>query len=227
MNLSNIHKNIEEAALTSGRDKEAVTLIGVTKTKPIDDMLKAVQHGLIHVGENKVQEIRQKYDALPNTVKWHMIGHLQTNKVKYIMDKVTMIHSVDSIRLAEKINQEAEKIGRIMDILIQVNVVDEATKFGLSLQSVMQVLKVIGRFKFIQVKGLMTIAPYVINPEDNRAVFKKIKQLSVDIKSKNLNNISMDILSMGMTNDYKVAIEEGATMVRVGTGIFGKRMYKG
>ena len=166
-----------------------------------------------------------KYEQMPADVQWHMIGHLQRNKVKYIVDKVAMIHSVDSLRLAETIEKEAEKKNVIVPILIEVNVAQEESKFGLKPEEVLPFIEQIAGFSHIQVKGLMTIAPYVENAEENREIFRELKKLSVDIAAKNINNVTMSVLSMGMTGDYMVAVQEGATMVRVGTGIFGARNY--
>ena len=166
-----------------------------------------------------------KYDQMPVDVQWHMIGHLQRNKVKYIVDKVAMIHSVDSLRLAETIEKEAEKKNVVVPILIEVNVAQEESKFGLKPEEVLPFIEQIAGFSHIQVKGLMTIAPYVENAEENREIFRELKKLSVDIAAKNINNVTMSVLSMGMTGDYMVAVQEGATMVRVGTGIFGARNY--
>ena len=208
--LNLVKKNIEEACDTAGRSPQEVTLIAVSKTKPVEMLKEAYDAGARVFGENKVQEIVDKYDQMPSDVQWHMIGHLQRNKVKYIIDKVSMVHSVDSVRLAEAIEKEAAKKDICMPVLIEVNVAGEESKFGLSVE---------------EVKGLMTIAPFVANPEENREVFQKLKKLSVDIAAKNINNVNMSVLSMGMTNDYQVAVEEGATMVRVGTGIFGERDY--
>lgn len=166
-----------------------------------------------------------KYDKLPQDINWHLIGHLQRNKVKYIIDKVKMIHSVDSMRLAEEISKEAVKKSVHMDILLEVNVAGEESKFGFSCEEAAKEVENIAALPGITVQGLMTIAPFVENPEDNREVFRKLKKLSVDIASKNIDNVFMRDLSMGMTGDYEVAIEEGATLVRVGTGIFGERNY--
>lgn len=166
-----------------------------------------------------------KYDQMPSDVQWHMIGHLQRNKVKYIVDKVAMIHSVDSLRLAETIEKEAEKKDVVVPILIEVNVAQEESKFGLKPEEVLPFIEQIASFPHIQIKGLMTIAPYVENAEENREIFRELKKLSVDIAAKNINNVTMSVLSMGMTGDYMVAVQEGATMVRVGTGIFGARNY--
>lgn len=223
--LKEVEAKIQAACDRAGRKREEVTLIAVSKTKPIEMLQEAYDLGVRVFGENKVQEITAKYDALPDDIHWHMIGHLQTNKVKYIIDKVDLIHSVDSIRLAETIDKEAQKHDLIANILVEVNVAKEESKFGLMPEEVDGFIDEIANLKHIQVKGLMTIAPFVENPEDNRPVFAHLRKLSVDIAKKNIDNITMSILSMGMTNDYQVAIEEGATMVRVGTGIFGARDY--
>ncbi len=224
-NLKQVEANIVEACKRAGRDRREVTLIAVSKTKPIEMIKEVMDAGIIEFGENKVQEMTQKYEELPKDLHWHLIGHLQRNKVKYIVDKACLIHSVDSLRLAETINEEAIKKGVIADVLIEVNAAQEETKFGVSLEETVELISEIAKLPNVRIKGLMTIAPYVADPEENRVHFKNLKQLSVDIKAKNLDNVSMDVLSMGMTNDYQVAIEEGATMVRVGTGIFGERNY--
>ena len=182
--------------------------------------------GILDYGENKVQELSDKYDVLPKNIRWHMIGHLQRNKVKYLIGKTVLIHSVDSLRLAEQIEHEAAKADTIMNVLIEVNVAGEESKFGTKCNEAIELVRAVAALKHVKIKGLMTIAPFTDNPEDNRIYFKKLKQLSVDIKSKNIDNVDMDELSMGMTGDYEVAIEEGATMVRVGTGIFGERNYQ-
>ena len=208
-----------------GRAPSEITLVAVSKTKPVSMLQEAYDAGARVFGENKVQEIMDKYDQLPSDIQWHMIGHLQRNKVKYIIDKVAMIHSVDSLRLAQTIEQEAAKKELVMPILLEVNVAEEDTKFGLKVEEVLPLLEQISSFSHIQVKGLMTIAPFVENPEENREVFRTLKKLSVDISAKNINNVTMSVLSMGMTGDYQVAVQEGSTMVRVGTGIFGERNY--
>ena len=223
--LANVEKEILLACEKSHRNREDVTLIAVSKTKPVETLQKAYDLGVRVFGENKVQELVDKYDTLPKDIEWHMIGHLQRNKVKYIIDKVHCIHSVESLRLAETIEKEAAKHDRIIQILIEVNVAGEESKFGLTPNEVPSFVEEISKFPHLRVNGLMTIAPFVDNPEDNRPVFKALKKLSVDIEAKNIDNVSMNVLSMGMTNDYQVAIEEGATMVRVGTGIFGERNY--
>ncbi len=224
-NLAEVRKNIENACRIAGRDPKEVTLIAVSKTKPIPNLEEAYEAGAREYGENKVQEIMDKYEQLPQDIHWHMIGHLQRNKVKYIVDKVAMIHSVDSLRLAETIEQEAAKKNVTVPILIEVNVAEEESKFGCRVTEVENLLRQIQNFPHIQVEGLMTIAPFVDDPEENRDVFRQLKKLSVDIDQKNIDNVSMNVLSMGMTGDYEVAIQEGATMVRVGTGIFGARNY--
>ena len=224
-NLQQVNTNIERACAAAGRTPDEVTLVAVSKTKPVSMLQEAYDAGARVFGENKVQEIMDKYDQLPSDIQWHMIGHLQRNKVKYIIDKVAMIHSVDSLRLAQTIEQEAAKKNLVMPVLLEVNVAEEDTKFGLKVDEVLPLLEEISSFSHIQVKGLMTIAPFVENPEENRKVFRTLKKLSVDIGAKNINNVTMSVLSMGMTGDYQVAIEEGSTMVRVGTGIFGERNY--
>lgn len=224
-NLQNVEANITEACEKSGRDRRDVTLIAVSKTKPVETLQEAYDLGVRVFGENKVQELVDKYEALPKDIHWHMIGHLQRNKVKYIIDKVDLIHSVDSVRLAETIEKEAAKHGIVANILVEVNVAGEDTKFGLKPEEVDDFIDQIAGFSHIQVKGLMTIAPFVENSESNRAIFRSLRKLSVDISNKNVDNVNVSMLSMGMTNDYQTAIEEGATMVRVGTGIFGERDY--
>ena len=225
-NMQIVHQKIDEACKRSGRSPEDVILIAVSKTKPIADLKEAYAAGARDFGENKVQEIIDKYPELPEDARFHMIGHLQRNKVKYIVDKVYMIHSVDSLRLAEEISKEAVKKGVEVQILVEVNIAQEETKFGIGKEEALSLVEQIAKLPGVQVKGLMTIAPFVSNPEENREFFQKMKQLSVDISQKNIDNVSMDILSMGMTGDYEVAVEEGATYVRVGTGIFGERNYQ-
>lgn len=224
-NYENVEKSILSACNKVNRNASEVTLISVSKTKPVNMLQEIYNCGSRNFGENKVQEITEKYPLLPADIKWHMIGHLQRNKVKYIIDKVKLIHSVDSYRLAEEINIQAKKKNMIMPILIEVNVANEVSKFGVSMEETLELIKDTALLENVSIKGLMTIAPYVENPEDNRAIFRQLKELFIDIRNKNIDNVNMDVLSMGMTNDYMVAIEEGATMVRVGTGIFGERNY--
>lgn len=222
-NYDKVLENIKSACKSSGRKESEVTLIAVSKTKPVSDIQELYNHGVRVFGENKVQELCDKYQALPKDIKWHMIGHLQRNKVKYIIDKVELIHSVDSVRLARQIEEEAAKKNVRVDILIEVNVAGEESKFGLKTEEVPDIVTQIAGFPHVSIKGLMTIPPFAENPEDNRKYFNKLKQLAVDIKAKNIDNVSMDKLSMGMTGDYTAAVTEGASYVRVGTGIFGER----
>ena len=224
-NIKNVQCKIENACKSAGRDINSSHLIAVSKTKPVSMLQEAYDAGIRDFGENKVQEILEKYDKLPGDIRWHMIGHLQRNKVKYIIDKVCLIHSVDSLRLAEEISKEAVKHNLIMPILIELNIAEEDSKFGLSFTDCEDMITQISTLPNIEIKGLMTVAPFVENGEENRQYFKAMKQLSVDIMTKNIDNVCMDILSMGMTGDYETAIEEGATHVRVGTGIFGERNY--
>lgn len=221
-NIKLVKNDIDIHCSKSGRSSQDVTLIAVSKTKPMMMILEAYEGGQRHFGENKVQEIKDKQPLMPDA-KWHMIGHLQTNKIKYIIDKVVLIHSVDSYKLAEAIHNEAKKRGLVMDILIQINVAEETSKFGISVPDVESFIREVARLENLKIKGLMTIAPYVVDAEENRPIFRKMKDIFIDIQNKNIDNVDMGILSMGMTNDYGVAIEEGSTMIRVGTGIFGIR----
>lgn len=226
-NYLEVQDKIRKACERSGRKPEEVTLIAVSKTKPNEMIQELYDHGVRSFGENKVQEMDAKEAALPKDIEWHMIGHLQRNKVKYIISKAALIHSVDSLRLAETINGEAAKKNVIAKILIEVNVAQEESKFGVSMDEVLSLVEQISTTcPYVRICGFMTIAPYVENPEDNREVFKNLRKLSIDIGGKNINNVSVDILSMGMSNDFEVAVEEGATHVRVGTSIFGARNYK-
>ena len=224
-NYVEVEKKVRQACERAGRDPEEVTLIAVSKTKPISMIEELLPLGVVDFGENKVQELTMKEETIQASLNWHMIGHLQRNKVKYIVDKVCLIHSVDSLRLAETISQEAVKKQVNVNILVEVNVAEEESKFGIHTEETIALVENIAKLPGISVKGLMTIAPFVEDPEENRPVFRELKKLSVDIDAKRFDNVSMAVLSMGMTNDYEVAIEEGATMVRVGTGIFGERNY--
>ena len=220
-----VEEKVKEACRRAGRSRDEVTLIAVSKTKPMSMIEELLPLGVVDFGENKVQELTAKEEALPSGLHWHMIGHLQRNKVKYIVDKAYLIHSVDSLRLAEAVSQEAVKKGVTANILIEVNVAGEDSKFGVAPEETAALAEAISKLPNIAVKGLMTIAPFVENAEENREVFRNLRKLSVDIEEKKFNNVTMAVLSMGMTGDYEVAIEEGATMVRVGTGIFGERDY--
>ena len=222
-NLQEVTRKIEDAALKAGRNPGDVTLIAVSKTKPVSMLLEAYEQGCRDFGENKVQEILEKYDRMPADTRFHMIGPLQRNKVKYILDKVALIHSVDSVRLAQEISKEAVKRNLETDILIEVNVAEEETKFGTRPEDTISLIREIAQLPAVHIKGLMTIAPYVEKSEENRKYFEKLRQLAVDIREQNIDNVKVEVLSMGMTGDYEVAVEEGATYVRVGTGIFGGR----
>lgn len=224
-NLKEVRKRIICAAQSVGRDPEEITLIAVSKTKPIEMVEAAYQCEQRVFGENKVQEICEKSAVCEADIRWHMIGHLQTNKVRQVVDKVEMIHSVESVKLLEEIQKESEKRNLVSDILIEVNIGDEDSKFGLKPTEIVAFAEKISQYKNVRLRGLMTVAPYTENAEDNRKFFKQMKQLFIDIKEKNIDNSIIDTLSMGMTGDYEVAIQEGATMVRVGTGIFGERNY--
>ena len=224
-NYKEVEKRVEEACKRAGRKREEVTLIAVSKTKPVSMIEELLPLNVRDFGENKVQELTAKAEILPSALHWHMIGHLQRNKVKYIVDKACIIHSVDSLRLIEEISKAAQKKQVTAKILIEVNVAEEESKFGVRTSELLPLIEAISLLPNIAIKGLMTIAPYVENPEENRWIFQKLKNLSIDIKGKNFDNVTMDVLSMGMTGDYEVAIEEGATHVRVGTGIFGERNY--
>lgn len=224
-NLKNVEENIMAACKRAGRDRSEITLIAVSKTKPVDMLQEVYDQGIREFGENKVQELCDKIEVLPGDIHWHMIGHLQTNKVKYLVGKTALIHSVDSLHLAQEIEKQAAKQEVVVPILVEVNIAEEKSKFGIHKEEAFELVKSIALLPHLRIQGLMTIAPFVEDPEDNRLYFRQIHQLSVDIKEQNIDNVRMDVLSMGMTGDYTVAIEEGATMVRVGTGIFGERNY--
>ena len=224
-NLKMVEENIRKACERSNRDPKEVTLIAVSKTKPVEMIREAIDYGMKDYGENKVQEMCDKISVIPEKLNWHLIGHLQRNKVKYIVDKACLIHSVDSLRLAEQINNEAKKKNVVCNILIEVNIAQEETKFGISKDEVRDLLNAVKGLENIKVKGLMTIAPFVEDAEDNRVYIRELYKLFIDMRQEKADNIEMEVLSMGMTGDYQVAIEEGATMVRVGTGIFGERNY--
>ncbi|MGI5933137.1 MAG: YggS family pyridoxal phosphate-dependent enzyme [Eubacterium sp.] len=224
-NLKDIRQQVADACRRAGRNPETVTLIAVSKTKPAEMLQEAYDAGVRDFGENKVQEMMQKEEILPADIRWHMIGHLQRNKVKYLMGKTELIHSVDSLRLAEEISRLSVKNQICTDILIEVNIAGEESKFGTSRQEAFDLVRAAAQLPGIRIRGLMTVAPYTEHPENNRGYFRKIRELSVDIAAENIDNVHMDFLSMGMTGDFEIAIEEGATHVRVGTGIFGERNY--
>lgn len=225
-NYRYVRGRIDEACRRAGRNPQDVTLIAVSKTKPVSMIEELLPEGVLDFGENKPQELKEKYELLPKNLRFHMIGHLQRNKVKYIIERACMIHSVDSLRLAETIQEEAAKHDRIMPVLVEINIAQEESKFGLTAGETANFVREIAKFPNLCVKGLMTIAPFVENPEDNRVHFRNLYNLFIDIKAGNIDNVDMCILSMGMTNDYEVAVEEGATHVRVGTGIFGVRNHQ-
>lgn len=225
-NLEQVEKKIAEACIRAGRNPSEVRLIAVSKTKPLAMLEEAYAAGVRDFGENKAQELAEKAEKLPKDIRWHMIGHLQRNKVKYVVGRAALIHSVDSLRLAEEISREAVKRGLTADVLIQVNVAGEESKYGVSVEETEELVRSAAALPGIHIQGLMTIAPFVEDAEENRSVFQILKKLSVDIAAKNIDNVSMVCLSMGMTGDYQAACEEGASCVRVGTGIFGARSYQ-
>ncbi|MFR5072440.1 MAG: YggS family pyridoxal phosphate-dependent enzyme [Bianqueaceae bacterium] len=225
-NLESVRDSIARAAARAGRNPEDVLLLPVTKTLGADVVEQAWQLGIRQVGENKVQEILSKKEVMGEKMQFHMIGHLQRNKVHQVLDKACLIHSVDSVRLAEEINREAEKKGLTARILLELNVAREESKYGILEEDLDALLQNLARFQHIRVEGLMTVAPFVENPEENRKIFRRMREIFIDIRQKKVNNIDMQILSMGMTNDYEIAVEEGATIVRVGTGLFGHRQKK-
>ena len=223
--LIEVENNILDACERSGRNPEEVTLIAVSKTKPVEMLQEVYNEGIRDFGENYVQELADKIEIMPKDIRWHMIGHLQRNKVKYLVGKVACIHSVDSLRLAEVINERSIKLGVVTEIMAEVNIAGEESKFGFTRDEVFDFAEKVSTMEGVKLVGLMTSAPYVNDPEENRQYFREMKSLSVDINEKNINNINITELSMGMTIDYIVAVEEGATHVRVGTAIFGARNY--
>ena len=220
-----VTEKISAACKRAGRNPEEVTLIAVSKTMPVEAIREAMECGIIEFGENRPQELRDKQAEITEPLHWHMIGSLQTNKLKYVIGKTVLIHSVDSVHLAQAIHEMSEKKGLITEVLLEINIAGEASKHGISPDALEATVREIAKFSCIKIRGLMTVAPYTEDAEENRIYFKQMKQLMVDINSKNIDNVYMDILSMGMTGDYEIAIEEGATLVRVGTGIFGHRVY--
>lgn len=225
-NIDGIMKRVEAACSKAGRNAEDITLIAVSKTVDALRAGEAVECGIINLGENKVQELVDKYEKLDNKgIKWHMIGHLQKNKVKYIVDKAELIHSVESAELAAEINKRASNHNLVSKILIELNIAKEESKFGIDDENVYDFVRELEQYENIRVMGLMTVAPYSENPEEIRWVFKKMKEIYDNISKLNLKNIEMKYLSMGMTNDFEIAIEEGANVIRIGTAIFGARNY--
>ena len=224
-NLEFVEEKIQESCRKAGRDRAEVTLIAVSKTKPVSDIRQAMECGIKTFGENKVQEIKDKTEEITEPLNWHMIGHLQANKVKYLPGRVCMIHSVDNRKLADEIEKQFSKTDQKIDVLIEVNMAGEDTKFGITPEAAPDFVKEISILPHLNIRGLMTIAPYTENPESNRIFFRGLRELKNRINEMEIPGVNMDTLSMGMTGDYQVAIEEGATFVRVGTGIFGERDY--
>lgn len=224
-NLSMVENKIAAACKRAGRERDEVKLIAVSKTQPVEAIREAIEYGINSFGENRVQELREKTEIIKDNLDWHLIGHLQTNKVKFVVGKVSLIHSLENIRLAEALDKEAAKLGITVDVLAEINVAKEDTKFGVNPEDAENFIREVSKFPNINIKGLMTVAPYTDISEENRKYFRQLKKIMVDLNSKNIHNVSMNVLSMGMTGDYEVAIEEGATLVRVGTGIFGSRNY--
>ena len=222
-NLKYIEDEIKKVCEKENIDKNACTLIAVSKTKPIEFIKEAYDYGIRDFGENKVQEILEKYEQLPKDIRWHMIGHLQTNKVKMILDKVEYIHSIDSLKLASVIDNEAKKKGIVVKGFLELNIVGEETKFGFSVEELNSIVEELAVFGNLRIIGLMIVAPFVDIAEKNREIFKKMKKIAVDINAKKIHNVEISELSMGMSGDYLVAIEEGSTFVRVGSSIFGER----
>ena len=224
-NIMYINQEIDNIKKEINR-KDDVTLMAVTKTVDVEKVLEAIDSGVTDIGENKPQELTRKYDAIGDKVRYHLIGTLQTNKVKYIIDKVYMIHSLDRISLCEEIQKRAEKIDKIINCLVQVNISKEESKHGLDRESVVDFIQTVSReYKNIHIKGLMTMAPFIDDEKEIRKVFKGLKDLSLEVNNLNIPNVQMNTLSMGMSHDYKIAIEEGSTIIRVGTSIFGRRNY--
>lgn len=224
-NLEQIEKRIQAACDRSHRNREEVLLVAVSKTKPASMVLEAMEAGIRDFGENKVQELCEKAEEIKKPLSWHLIGHLQRNKVKYVVDKACLIHSVDSLRLAEEIQKEAEKKDCHVNILIEVNIGEEESKSGIAKEEAVELVKAVAGLSRVHIKGLMAIAPIVVEPEESRPYFREMARLKEEIRMMELPGVEMRELSMGMTGDFEVAIEEGATMVRVGTAIFGGRNY--
>ncbi len=222
-NVQKIKQKIREVCLKTGRNPEEVTIVAVTKTVPVERIIEVINAGIYDIGENKVQELLEKRKLIEN-VRWHFVGHLQTNKVKYIVDFVYLIHSVDSFKLALEIEKRAKRINRIVDVLIEVNTSGEQTKYGVKPEEALNLVRQISEnCEYVRVNGLMTVAAYLPNPENVRPMFRTLRELRDEISKFNFRNVEMKHLSMGMSNDYEVAVEEGATIVRIGTAIFGPR----
>lgn len=225
VNYRDVERRVCEACARAGRNREEVTLIAVSKTKPLEAIEELIAVGVTEFGENKVQEMCQKEETVSKPVHWHMIGTLQRNKVKYIVDKAHLIHSVDSLKLAQEIQKEAVKKQAEPSILIEVNIGNEETKSGVDYEDAEKLVREIALLPNVHIKGLMCIAPFVDEPEENREHFRRMEALRKKLQAENIPGVEMTELSMGMTGDFEVAIEEGATFVRVGTAIFGERNY--
>ncbi|MEW6189680.1 MAG: YggS family pyridoxal phosphate-dependent enzyme [Actinomycetota bacterium] len=219
-NLRSIRDRMAKAASRVGRNPAEIKLVAVTKNVPVSEINQAIEAGITDIGENRVQEMREKFGKLGNAATWHFVGHLQTNKVKYIIDFVELIQSVDSLRLAQEIQKRAQRANRIQKVLVEVNVSGEESKFGIDPQKLVSFMKEIAKLDYIVVKGLMTLAPLIEDTEETRPVFRRLRKLGENVKELNLPRVEMEYLSMGMTNDFEIAIEEGSNMVRIGTGIF-------
>lgn len=224
-NMDRLLDRVNKAALRSNRRASDINIIAVTKTVDVNTIKRAIDYGILHIGENRVQELLEKYEQIGQAVKWHLIGHLQRNKVKYIVDKVDLIHSLDSYRLAVEIDKRAKRIDRVVDCLLQVNVSGEESKHGLEPGEVETILGKISSLTNIRVLGLMTMAPHLEDKEETRQYFKALREIFNKISEKDFKNVEMKYLSMGMTNDFEVAVEEGAGFIRIGRSIFGERTY--
>ncbi len=225
-NIADILKNVEASANKVGKTLDDITVIAVTKTVDYKRANEAIEAGLNNLGENRVQEFMNKYEQMDNSnINWHIIGHLQTNKVKYIINKVKLIHSLESLSLAEEINKRSKQNGVVTEVLIELNIGEEESKFGIKNNELIDFIKSVENLEYIKIVGLMTVAPYAENREDVRWVFKEMKNLYDVVSNMSFKNVQMKYLSMGMTNDYDVAIEEGSNVIRIGTAIFGSRVY--
>ncbi len=224
-NISKVKKHVNRSAKEAGTNPDDIEIVAVTKTVEADVIKEAINHGITSIGENRVQELVKKYEIIGDKVKWHMIGHLQRNKVKYIIDKVSLIHSLDSYRLAVEINKRAKNKDLVMPCLLQVNISGEESKHGVKAEETEELLRKIGLLEHVAIMGLMTIAPYTQNPEETRKYFRALREMSENIREKKIKNITMKYLSMGMSNDFEVAVEEGGNLIRVGSKIFGERSY--
>ncbi|HXY54047.1 MAG TPA: YggS family pyridoxal phosphate-dependent enzyme [Nitrospirota bacterium] len=222
-NLAAVVNRCTSAAQRAGRDPLSVKLVVVTKTVDTERISEAVAAGALILGENRVQEAKEKIEKLGPIASWHLIGHLQTNKAKYAVKLFYMIHSVDNLQLAEEIDKQASKVNKVQDVLIEVSIAGEESKAGVAMEDAVTLIKEASKLKNISIKGLMTMPPFSDNPEDSRPYFKKLRQLSESVVNEHIPGVSMRELSMGMSGDYEVAIEEGSTMVRIGTAIFGER----